>query len=110
MMKLWRELAFMSVAAVVTAGIVVVIKKIIIPVGELAPTENGIFALEVTVLLVLLGAYIFSEIIHGMEMLKGGKRQDKVHIGLSFRDVALVLLSLAGSLAIYLASVKLFKW
>jgi hypothetical protein len=105
--KFARDLLFMLTAAILAVVIILVVEKMIVPVDNFAPTKRGMFSLEVAVLFVLIGSYVYAEVLHGLEFLRRKKPPGGVHIGLNFRDVFLILLSLAGSLSIYLAVIRM---
>ena len=69
-------------------------------------TKDGVFALEVAVVVLLMCTYLLGEIVrlaHWMTT-KRDKRDVNV-VGLHLRDVAVMLVALGGSLVIYLCFV-----
>ncbi len=94
------------IIAVIVGGIAG-IKKMITP-SDPQPTKEGIFALEVSAFFVLLAAFVLGE---GLRVLQALQRwwtgQSMSHVGLSWGDLALVLVLLDGSLLIYLGFIKL---
>jgi Zn-dependent protease len=104
-----QELTIMIWGAVVAVIIIVLIKLLVSPHGELMPSQKGIFSLEVAALFLLFGAFVLGEFSHIFErMLAPRRTTTRTSHGLGFGDVALVLVSLAGSLLIYFACIQFF--
>ena len=106
------------IALVVVILIYTFIKKFLIHFSILEPDRKGIFALEIVALALIFVAFVFGELIHifhdiynliqkETEIIENLKESSARIIGLTFSDVLLILLSLAGSLAIYAAFVNL---
>ena len=77
----------------------------------LEPTKEGIFALEVVAFFTLILAFTITEIAHIFRSIIQSwpkkTRTTSHHITFGIREVAIILISLAGSMAIYISSVKL---
>lgn len=99
----WQEIILKCIVIAMSLGILVFVKWLVWPRGQVWPNDDGFFALEVTVLLVLLATFLHGELFRFFDRLRGGGQSTTDHIRLSFWDIVKLMFALFASLAIYKA-------
>src|SRR6266851_4976628 len=95
----------MIIALVAASACVAFVKGFLIPKIGLEAKAHDIWALEIVVILAIVAAYIYKEILHGMGTLlrheKSAEKSSGKNVGV---DPKVLMVSLAASVAIYLAA------